>query len=322
MKRWCIGLLAALLLCGLAACGGKDTDNISSGGAAAADTKLGLGCVATRMMEGDDKTRVKITAAAVALDKDGKIQDCRIEETEYKVSADGKPQDAAALVAKGEQGDAYGLTKEDTGGASELKTSWKQQAHAFATFVRGKTAGEVSGIAATDGKSAEIEGCDLVITDFIEAVRKAADGAKKAAVGTGDELRLAMTTTKNGESTDTAPQFDTELAAVAVNGGKVTACMTDTLQAKLTVEDGKFTTTSGAIETKRMIGDGYGMKGASSLKKEWYEQADAFDSWCAGKTTAQLEGATPDAAGKIDGISGCTITVSGMWKNLLKAVKE
>ena len=64
------------------------------------------------------------------------------------------------------------------------------------------------------------------------------------------------------------------------------------------------------------------MKGASSLKKEWYEQADAFDSWCAGKTTAQLEGATPDAAGKIDGISGCTITVSGMWKNLLKAVKE
>ncbi len=320
MKRWCIGLLAALLLCGLTACGGKDTDNISSGGGA--ETKLGLGCVATRMMEGDDRTRVKLTAAAVALDKDGKIQDCRIEETEYMVSADGKPQDAAALVAKGEQGDAYGLTKEDTGGTSELKTSWKQQAHAFATYVRGKTAGEVSGIAATDGKSTEIEGCGLVITDFIEAVRKAADGAKKAAVGTGDELRLAMTTSRNGESTDIAPQFDTELAAVAVNGGQITACMTDTLQAKLTVEDGKFTTVSGAIETKRAMGDGYGMKAASSLKKEWYEQADAFDSWCAGKTVAQLEGATPDAAGKIDGISGCTIAVSGMWKNLLKAARE
>ena len=320
MKRWCTGLLAALLLCGLTACGGKDTDNTSSGGGA--ETKLGLGCVATRMMEGDDRTRVKLTAAAVALDKDGKIQDCRIEETEYTVSADGKPQDAAALVAKGEQGDAYGLTKEDTGGTSELKTSWKQQAHAFATYVRGKTAGEVSGIAATDGKSTEIEGCDLVITDFIEAVRKAADGAKKAAVGTGDELRLAMTTSRNGESTDIAPQFDTELAAVAVNGGQITACMTDTLQAKLTVEDGKFTTVSGAIETKRSMGDGYGMKAASSLKKEWYEQADAFDSWCAGKTVAQLEGATPDAAGKIDGISGCTIAVSGMWKNLLKAARE
>lgn len=320
MKRWCIGLLAALLLCGLTACGGKDTDNTSSGGGA--EAKLGLGCVATRMMEGDDRTRVKLTAAAVALDKDGKIQDCRIEETEYMVSADGKPQDAAALVAKGEQGDAYGLTKEDTGGTSELKTSWKQQAHAFATYVRGKTAGEVSGIAATDGKSTEIEGCDLVITDFIEAVRKAADGAKKAAVGTGDELRLAMTTSRNGESTDIAPQFDTELAAVAVNGGQITACMTDTLQAKLTVEDGKFTTVSGAIETKRAMGDGYGMKAASSLKKEWYEQADAFDSWCAGKTVAQLEGATPDAAGKIDGISGCTIAVSGMWKNLLKAARK
>ena len=320
MKRWCIGLLAALLLCGLTACGGKDTDNTPSGGGA--ETKLGLGCVATRMMEGDDRTLVKLTAAAVALDKDGKIQDCRIEETEYMVSADGKPQDAAALVAKGEQGDAYGLTKEDTGGTSELKTSWKQQAHAFATYVRGKTAGEVSGIAATDGKSTEIEGCDLVITDFIEAVRKAADGAKKAAVGTGDELRLAMTTSRNGESTDIAPQFDTELAAVAVNGGQITACMTDTLQAKLTVEDGKFTTVSGAIETKRAMGDGYGMKAASSLKKEWYEQADAFDSWCAGKTVAQLEGATPDAAGKIDGISGCTIAVSGMWKNLLKAARE
>ena len=321
MKRWCIGLLAALLLCGLAACGGKDADNTAPGGNAA-DTKLGLGCVATRMMEADDTTRVKITAAAVALDKDGKIQNCRVEETEYTVSADGKPLNAAALVAKGEQGDAYTLTKEDTGGASELKTSWEQQARAFATFVRGKTAGEVSGIAATDGKSAEIEGCDLVITDFIEAVRKAADGAKSAAVATGDELRLAMTTTKNGESTDAAPQLDTELAAVAVNGGKITACITDTLQAKLTVEDGKFTTVSGAIETKRMLGDGYGMKGASSIKKEWYEQADAFDRWCVGKTADQLGGLKPDASGKVDGISGCTIGVSGMLHNVMKAVKE
>lgn len=321
MKRWCIGLLAALLLFGLTACGGKDTGGTSLDGTAA-DTRLGLGCVASRMMEEDNRTRIKITAAAVALDKDGRIQDCRVEETEYQVSADGKPQDAAALVAKGEQGDAYGLTKEDTGGASELKTSWKQQAHAFSAFVRGKTAGEVSGIAATDGKSAEIEGCDLVITDFIEAVRKAADGAKSAAVGTGDELRLVMTTAKNDESTEAAPQFDTELAAATVNGGKVTACMTDTLQAKLTVEDGKFTTMSGAMDTKRMLGDGYGMKGASSMKKEWYEQADAFDRWCVGKSEAELSGLKPDASGKVDGISGCTIGVSGMLNAVIKAVKS
>ena len=325
MKKIGIWLLTLWLFMGMAACGKKDDTNSGTGtGDAAADgTKLGLGCVAQRMMEGDDKTRVKVTAAALVLDRDGKIRECQLDETEFTVTvADGKPQDATALTSKREQGDRYVLTDRDTGGTASLKTSWKQQVHAFETYVQGKTAGEVSGIAATDGKNPEITGCDLVITDFIEAVRKAADSARDASVGTADALRLALTTTKNGESTDEAPQYDTELAAVTLKDGKITGCMTDTLQGKMTVENGKFTTVSGALETKRDMGDAYGMKAASSLKKEWYEQADAFDRYCVGKTAAALEGTKPDASGKLDGVAGCTMSVSGPWKNVVKAAKE
>ena len=74
----------------------------------------------------------------------------------------------------------------------------------------------MSGIAATDGKSSEIAGCDLIITDFIKAVRKAADMAtEQAQAAAADTLQLALTAGRAESTTAAAPQYEVELSAVS-----------------------------------------------------------------------------------------------------------
>lgn len=322
MKRWCIvGLCLAMLLC-LTACGGDE--GTGSGTGTGDGYRLGLATVSKMNVAGGDLSSVKATVAAVTLDKEGVIRQCRIEETAFDVTLkNGALQSMmdTMMMGKWERGDDYTLTDEERGDSSNRR-SWREQVDAFCRYVVGKTPDEVSSIAATDGRSSEIPGCDLVITDFIQAVHKAGKSVKNAGMMASDTLHLAVSADRSKDSADEAPQFDIEMAAVTVGkDGKITACVSDTLQAKLTVKEGVFSMASGDLTTKRMMGDSYGMKDASSLKKEWYQQADAFDAYVVGKTPDTLQGVSVDKDGRVDGISGCTIVVSGMLKNVIKAAK-
>lgn len=323
MKRlWaiCCGLV---LLFSLAACGKKDKNPTPSGPANGDGRSLGLGSVNTLAVEGNEKTYVKTTVAAVVLDKDGKITECKLDEAEFPVELkSGALQVAVDLLTKGETED-YTLTDRDLGAGNTSRNSWDDQVEAFCDYVEGMTGAQVSAIAATDGKSEVIEGCDLIITDFIQAVHEATRNAKAKNIGAGDELELAVTVAKSGESTDAKPQFDIDMAAVTLGGDdRITACLTDTAQAKLTVENSLFSHAAGKMDTKRGKGDAYGMKQASSIKKEWYEQADAFDAYAVGKTAAELSKLSVGDDGKTDAISGCTMAISGMRKNVVKAADQ
>ena len=321
MKRFCTILaLAAMLVLPLPGCGKQE--DTSSSATAGGGMKLGLGCVAALAMDGTEKTAVKATAAAVLLDKDGVIRRCRLDETEFSIALEGgRTVEPTGWQTKGEQGAAYKPTDRDTGGSGELSSPWQEQARAFCAYVEGKTAGEVSGIAATDGKSSEIAGCDLIITDFIKAVRKAADMAtEQTQAAAADTLQLALTAGRAEGATAAAPQYDVELSAVSLDTQKrITGCYADTLQVKLKVEENTFAMTAGDVSTKRDMGDAYGMKAASGIKKEWYEQAAAFDAYAVGKTAAELAAVKLDGEGKTDAITGCTVAVSGLVKNTVKA---
>lgn len=320
MKKWLVFALCAVLMFSLCACGKKDKNesDIPTGGDG---YRLGLATVSSMELMGKESTNVTATVAAVLLDGKGVIRQCRLEEVAFDATLkNGVLQDMMDMLGKWEMGDDYDLT-DDERGDSQTTLTWKEQVEAFCNHVEGMTPDEVSGIAATDGRTSEIKGCHLVVTDFIQAVHKAGKAAMTSAAHKEDTLRLAVSAATGADSTDQAPRYDIDLAAVTVDkSGKVTACRTDSLQAKMTVEEGLFSMASGDIATKRQMGDTYGMKKASSIKKEWYEQADAFDAYVVGKTADGLRGIKTNSEGKVDGISGCTIAVNGMLKTVIKAV--
>lgn len=306
MKKVMVWIVCVLMVLSLTACGGKS----------AVEYTMGMSSVASRTMEAAERSTVKITAAAVALDEKGIIRRCVVDELAYDVTPTGSPAD---LSTKMERGDKYIPTEEETGGVS-VNTSWAQQAKLFCTYVVGKTAGEVSGIAATDGKSADIQGCDLIVTDLIRAVRAAADAATDSKVGEGDTLKLAMTATRDASAS--SPEFEVEMAAVTMDGDKVTGCAVDTLPVSLPTEGGVFTYVSGELKTKAQQKDAYGMKKASPIKREWYEQADAFATYAVNKTAASLDDIKLDSSGKTDAVAGCTISLTAMRQNLLRAINK
>ncbi len=56
-------------------------------------------------------------------------------------------------------------------------------------------------------------------------------------------------------------------------------------------KEGKITSNiNAAIQTKNELGDAYGMKQASSIGKEWNEQAAAFAQYVVGKTLDDVKG--------------------------------
>jgi hypothetical protein len=96
---------------------------------------------------------------------------------------------------------------------------------------------------------------------------------------------------KDGVKSGTA-QADTMMCSVIVDkAGKVVKITIDTVQSPITFDEtGKITTDKAAtFQTKREKGDGYGMKKASKIGKEWYEQVDAIQKWMTGKTAEQIK---------------------------------
>lgn len=75
-------------------------------------------------------------------------------------------------------------------------------------------------------------------------------------------------------------------------------------------------------QTKKELKEGYGMKKASAIGKEWYEQAEALEAWCIGKTVEQVLAMGVNESGyptDADVTAGCTMGVSGYLAALEKA---
>ena len=105
--------------------------------------------------------------------------------------------------------------------------------------------------------------------------------------------------------------------------GKIVDCHIDCAENVMSVKDGKSGT--GSYVTKREAGTEYGMKSASGIGKEWYEQAQAFDDWARGKTRSDIEKMSLSQTGSAENAdlkAGCTISVSSLQKAVLKAFDD
>lgn len=112
-----------------------------------------------------------------------------------------------------------------------------------------------------------------------------------AKIGLGLVTSVAKSKDVDPEKGATA-QVDTVMVAAAFDkDGKVLSVIIDNAQTKVAYDkDMKLTSDVAApIKTKLELGNDYGMKAATTIGKEWFEQAGALGEWMIGKTVAEVK---------------------------------
>lgn len=329
-------LAAALLLtgCGKANSGsmsGSSSANSASSAASASQTaawKTGLG-VLTEATDSARTGKITTIAAAVLLDGEGKLIDVTFDELEASISADGNgvvsmPTD---YRTKRQKGDDYPLAA-----VSSLKKGWTEQADAFADYLKGMTAEQITHLETDeDGKSKDadlLSSCTIAVDEYRCAVEKACTNAdilgaaKGDRVGLGIEVENASSDVTATDDKDVNAQMDVTIVALTADSdGRVTSAVGDMVEPALTVGADGGVMAPDEIRSKLEQGDDYGMRGASSLGKEWYEHSQGFCSYLKGKTAAELAHLPTDGS-DADLAALCTIDVTDLEKAAEKALKN
>ena len=297
--------------------------------------KTGLGVItstkATAAADGAEGSFAPtFTAAAVVVDENGTIVDCKLDVLQASVAfgADGQitTDTAAAMPTKQERGDDYGMR-----GASGIGKEW-YEADAFCSYAVGKTVDQLAAGADETGAPTDADltaGCTIGVSDFIKVVAAAAENATVRGAQEGDTLALALLPDASGSASATADaagtaSVDVTFVAATQNAeGAFTSMFVDMTQTAATFDTTGAITDDGSadLRSKYEKKEDYHMKGASAIGKEWYEQADAFCSYAVGKTMDQLA-AGADETGKgtdADLTAGCTINVSNLMQAAAKA---
>ena len=125
--------------------------------------------------------------------------------------------------------------------------------------------------------------------------------------------------------------INTTMCALELDdAGKITAVSFDIAQNKVGFDaTGALTgELTGEHPTTKELGDGYGMKAASGIGKEWFEQAEALEDWCVGKTVEEVvtmptydkgDGRHTQVPDDVDLKTGCTIDIGSFLNALQEA---
>ncbi len=283
--------------------------------------------------EKDGAAQTDSVIVAVTVDKDGKIVQTIIDTAQTKIgfSNEGKivPSLDTVYKSKQELKEEYGMNK-----ASSLGKEWYEQANALAEYVVGKTVEEVKAIAVDEtGVTTDVDlvsSVTIKIDPYKEAIEKAVANAQSLGADASDKLGLGVVTTiaKSKDATadkeGLAQAYSTYTAATFDADGKVTSSIIDASQANVNFDaKGKITTDLAVAPiTKVELGEGYGMKKASAIGKEWYEQANAFAAYVVGKTVEEIKGIAVDESGHAtveDLVSSVTVGIESFQTNLEKA---
>ena len=335
MKRAAAAVASMALLLGLAGCGAGSSSSAAQSGASSTASstvntestgacKTGLGIVVGASVKDDRNASAVSTAVAVVLDSEGRIVSAALDVAQNSGSAneDGTLAVAESYQTKQELGDDYGMRK-----ASGIGKEWYEQADAFCAYIVGMTADEVAAIP-TDGSDADLAaGCTVGVDTFIEAAVKACQNAQELGANAGDTLSLAIVSENaHGNKDATAEEdgkleIDSTFVVVTKDAdGKVTSAVCDMVQAAFTVAADGTLTAPEAVLTKLEKGDDYGMRKASSIGKEWYEQSEGFCAYLVGKDAGEIA-AIPTDGSDADLAASCTVGIDSMLNAAIKAAQ-
>jgi uncharacterized protein YuzE len=293
--------------------------------------------------------QVDTVIVAAAFDKDGKVLKVTIDNAQTKVDFNKDLTVKSDLKAPGktkvELGDNYGMKK-----ASKIQKEWHEQIAALENWMIGKTVAEIKGmkvkqVDATHPSVPDVaeltSSVTITVQDYIAGLEKAFKnavnvqaGAVKLGLGHGISIGKSKGfEVKDGKEVLPVAQVDTVMvAAVFDKDGKVMGALIDNAQTKVEYsKEGKVTSDkNAALKTKVEAGDAYGMKKASKIQKEWYQQIAELQKWMVGKTVAEVTGmkvkqvdaAHPSVPDVAELTSHVTITIQDYLAGLEEASKN
>ena len=283
--------------------------------------------------EAEGLAQLYTTASALTFDGET-ITSCAIDAVQAKVNFDATGVVTTDLTApvqtKNELGENYGMVA--WGGAI---AEWDAQAAAFASYITGKTAADVAGIAVNE-KTAPTD-ADLTasvtikIGGFQQLVAKAAGAAEASAEGalkTGLAVIAGIGDSKSATAEEAGEgKYDLTMVAVLVDdNGVIRDCIIDGVatSVKFDASGALVTDVNVAPQTKNELGENYGMVAWGGAIAEWDEQAAALASFAVGKTVEELKSGAIDETGKApagtDLATQASIYLGGYVAGIEKAV--
>ena len=136
-------------------------------------------------------------------------------------------------------------------------------------------------------------------------------------------LGVYVTASATDATEDKAGQGQGTITAAAVlvdAEGKIVKAFIDVADNKVGyTADGKAVAND-AFTTKYEAGKDYNMVAYGGAAKEWFEQADALNTFCIGKTATELKSLVANGYGIADvQTAGCTISIEELIKAAVKA---
>lgn len=149
------------------------------------------------------------------------------------------------------------------------------------------------------------------------------------AVKTGLSLYASAANSRDASAgAEGSAQAEIQLAAVTVDAdGVIVSCVLDQIKSQVTFDhSGQLTGgLDGSVPSKRELGGSYGMAAASSIGREWDQQAAAMAEYACGKTVAQLKGIAVNERGapaQADLAASVTISVADFVAGIEAAVEN
>lgn len=347
MKKRISVLVAAVLAIGCLA--------TACGGNSGSEVKVGLGLY-TQMdyssksatADANGLAQADLTVAAVTLDAEGKIVSIKVDAIQVKTNFDATGVITAdtptSFQTKRELGSAYGMKDTSASiGTISGGGEWYEQADAFEAWAKGKTLDQISGVVTEDGKANDetlYAGCTMKINGFVAATVKAINEAQAGTytASASDTLSIGIIaevsspTDATADANGSATAYANFTAVTSDANGKITCCVLDAVQAKITWDTTGTITSDLTVDTttKYDLKENYGMKETSKNNGviadggEWYEQADAFMAHVKGMTSAEVAAIAVDESGyPTDDVlrAGCTMKVKAYITAVTKALQ-
>ncbi len=332
MKKFIALALTAALAISMVACGAKNDGGEDNKDEAA--YKTGVGAVIS--VKATDETaekgsyaQVNTTIVAASFDAEGKVVSATIDvaQNQAQFNAEGKLDGEIDLRTKNEKGDEYNMVKYGNAIAEIDK-----QHQALAEYFVGKTVEEIKAIptqARDDNHPAVPADEDLkasvtiTIQDYVAAIEKAYKNAVPTSAPVAKTgLGIVVNGTAKDEDGDkgASAKFDTTFMVVALDEkDTVVGAQVDVAEQEVKFDVNGAVEGETVLETKNERGDNYGMKAASGIGKEMFEQHQAFAEWMVGKKASDISGVKEDDE---DLKASITVNMTSYMEAFGKAVKN